>query len=99
MNATRRGFLGWLAALFGGCYASSSTNEHCLRVTSLRAENDWQPVEAEPACGPASYHDSFDTWEAQTASRCAYRNVRTGEVRSYAEMEAGKRRKDNAPRS
>lgn len=56
MSATRRGFLGWLAALFSGCYAARDTEAaDCVRVTSLRAENGWQPVEAEPVCEVAGY--------------------------------------------
>ena len=68
MQATRRGFLGWLAALFGGCYASRDVElEGCVRVTSLRAENGWQPVEAEPVCDAPPGPFTAEEWEADRA--------------------------------
>lgn len=79
MNTTRRGFLGWLAALVGGCYASRSAEpERCLQVTSLRAENGWQPVEAEPACEPWNVADECPSCRAKPGSpalcsECLYR--------------------------
>lgn len=135
MSTTRRGFIGWVAALFGGAavakvapaeatelveYTFTHRGQEPVTWTEERPvfkhvatnpepfgyEDSWdaRPIQEmldehaanvarshdeyllRLAIRPASYHDSFDTWEAQTASRCAYRNVRTGEVRSYETM-------------